>query len=71
MDGSYLKLRSLELYCQLPKNLISRFKVANIRIYLRGMNLFSLDHIDVVDPENMGIAYPTVSSYHLGIKLAL
>ncbi|MCK9413297.1 MAG: SusC/RagA family TonB-linked outer membrane protein [Prolixibacteraceae bacterium] len=71
MDGSYMKLRSLELYYELPKSLISRFKVGNVRIYLRGMDLFSIDHIDVVDPENIGINYPTLASYHLGIKLGL
>jgi len=71
MNGSYIKLRSLELYYDIPKALVTRLKLANVRIYLRGMNLFSLDHIKVVDPEAIGIGYPTLTSYNLGIKLGL
>lgn len=67
MNGAYLKLRSLQLYYELPNNFISG--VNNVRIYLKGMDLFSIDHIDVADPEVIGTSYPSLTSYHLGIKL--
>jgi TonB-linked SusC/RagA family outer membrane protein len=69
VDGSYLKLRTVELYYDFPKQLLSRFKVAEARLYLRGMNLFSIDNIDIVDPEAIGTTYPTVSSYNVGIQI--
>jgi len=69
VDGSYLKLRSVELYFDFPKNLLSRLKVSDARLYVRGMNLLSIDNIKIVDPEEIGITYPTISSYNLGIQV--
>lgn len=68
-DGSFLKLRSVELYFDFPGQLLSRLKVNEARLYVRGMNLFSIDKIKVVDPEAIGTTYPTVSSYNVGIQI--
>ncbi|QZT38178.1 SusC/RagA family TonB-linked outer membrane protein [Halosquirtibacter xylanolyticus] len=57
-DGSFLKLRNLRLALDRPK----------FSIYICGTNLFSFDHIDFTDPEQLGIAYPTVRSYWAGLK---
>jgi TonB-linked SusC/RagA family outer membrane protein len=70
-NGSYLKLRSVELYFDLPKQLLSKMKVQKARLYVRGMNLFSIDNIKFVDPEAIGYTYPTVSSYNVGIQIDL
>ena len=69
VDGSYLKLRSVELYFDFPKSLISRLKLGEARLYVRGMNLFSFDKIEIVDPEEIDIAYPSTSSYNVGIQI--
>jgi len=69
VDGSYLKLRSVELYYNLPGKLVSKMKLQAVMVYLRGMNLFSIDKIKYVDPEAIGIVYPTVSSYNVGIQI--
>jgi hypothetical protein len=69
VDGSYLKLRSVELYYYLPGHLVSKIKLKAVKVYLRGMNLFSIDKIKYVDPEAVGIVYPTVSSYNLGFQV--
>lgn len=68
-NGSFLKLRSLELYYNLPKKLISYLKLSNMRLYVRGINLFSIDNVKVLDPEAIGVTYPTLSSFNAGIKL--
>jgi TonB-linked SusC/RagA family outer membrane protein len=68
-DGSFLKLRSAELYFNFPENFLSNVKLSNAKLYLRGINLFSLDKIKIIDPEEIGITYPTVSSYHMGIQI--
>jgi TonB-linked SusC/RagA family outer membrane protein len=68
-DGSYLKLRSVELYFNFPKRLLSRLKLIEARLYVRGMNLLSIDKIKYVDPEAVGATYPTVSSCNLGIQI--
>lgn len=69
-DGSYIKLRSAELYYNFPKQMVSKLKLAKAQLYVRGMNLLSFDHIKVVDPEAIGLTYPTVSSCNMGIRLS-
>jgi TonB-linked SusC/RagA family outer membrane protein len=68
-DGSYLKLRTVELYYDFSGQLLTRLKVDKVRLYVRGMNLLSIDNIDIVDPEAIGATYPTVSSYNVGIQI--
>lgn len=68
-SGDYIKLRRLELYYRFPKHLIDSLKLKSAKIYGRGINLFSVDNIDALDPEEIGIGYPTLTSYHLGIRL--
>ncbi|MCK9412024.1 MAG: SusC/RagA family TonB-linked outer membrane protein [Prolixibacteraceae bacterium] len=69
VDGSYLKLRTAEIYYNFPEQMLSRFKLKTAQLYVRGINLFSIDNIKVVDPESIGSSYPTMSSYNLGIKI--
>jgi TonB-linked SusC/RagA family outer membrane protein len=68
-DASFLKLRSVEVHYDFPANLVSRIKLDNARLYVRGMNLLSIDNIKIVDPEEIGITYPTMSSYNVGILI--
>lgn len=66
-DGSYIKLRSIELGYNLPENLINRIKFDGARLYINGTNLFSWDHMDFIDPEVM-TGYPSVRTYSIGAK---
>jgi hypothetical protein len=68
-DASYFKLRSLELYYKLPIKFISKVKLKEATVYIRGMNLLSFDNIDIVDPEAIGLVYPTLTTYNVGIKI--
>lgn len=69
-DASFLKLRTLELYYQLPQAMLMKGKVLKqARIFARGHDLFSLDKIDIADPESMGAAHPTMTQYTFGINL--
>lgn len=38
-------------------------------LYLKGMNLFSTDHIDILDPEYINTGYPSARSYQIGLNL--
>ena len=40
-----------------------------MKLFLRGTNLFSADHLGYADPENYGVAYPTMRSYTIGVDL--
>lgn len=65
-NGNYLKLRDLELSYTVNKNVLRK---CGLKVFLRGTNLFSLDKLGYSDPENYGIAYPTMRSYTAGFNL--
>lgn len=64
-DGSFLKLRNLVIAYTFPKAMTH---IADVKIFLQGNNLFSLDNIHFADPEQMYVAYPSVRSYWAGVK---
>ncbi|BFP40137.1 TonB-dependent receptor [Flavobacteriaceae bacterium GF1] len=51
-DGSYLRLRSLQIGYTLPDNLLKSLDVSNFRIFVGGQNLLTFDNYDFgLDPE--------------------
>lgn len=50
-DGSYLRLRNLQLAYSLPTNLISKAKLSSARIYIVGQNLLTFTAYKGWDPE--------------------
>ena len=68
-DRSFLKLRDLEIYYNLPKSLLEKTKIVNgAKVYVRGVDLLCFDHIDENDPEALGI-YPVNRSVALGLSV--
>ncbi|HTG55713.1 MAG TPA: hypothetical protein VL943_05575, partial [Niabella sp.] len=74
MNTSYVRLRDLIVGYTLPDKWLRRAKISNARIYVNGLNLFSLDNtgdIDI-DPEtqlNTGLQYPSVRVINFGVNL--
>lgn len=68
-DGSFLKLRNLELSWTLPVKWAHAIRSSQIRIFARGSNLFSADYVKSLDPEMMYATYPSLRSYHIGVNL--
>lgn len=64
-DGSFIKLRNLYVSYTFPKKMM---RFADMKVYLQGNNLFSLDNIGFADPEQLGAVYPSTRSYWMGIK---
>ena len=64
-DGSFLKLRNLIISYTFGKK---QTRFADIKVFLQGNNLCSLDNLDFADPEQLGIGYPAVRSYWAGVK---
>lgn len=68
-DRSFLKLRNLEVYYKLPASWLKKTKIVNAaKLYVRGIDLFSFDHIDENDPEAYGIN-PMTKSVALGLSV--
>ena len=71
-DRSYLKLRNIELYYYLPQSVLKPLKIIDsAKIYVRGIDLFTFDHLDEVDAASYGIAAPLTRSLALGIAVSL
>ncbi|MBV5315041.1 MAG: SusC/RagA family TonB-linked outer membrane protein [Prolixibacteraceae bacterium] len=66
-NGDFIRLRTLEVGYNIPKSLISKLKMSAANIYLRGMNVFTLDHLGYFDPEVLE-GYPVMKSYNLGVN---
>lgn len=72
-DGSFLRMKSLEFGYTLPKKLVNRAKIKNMRIYFSGLNLITWSPFRMWDPElgGNGFAYPLQKVYNLGINVNL
>ncbi len=80
-DGSFLRLNNLTLGYSLPKSLLSRFNIQQLRLYASGFNLWVWTKYTGYDPEvdtvrstalTPGIdynAYPRSRSYNVGLNL--
>lgn len=50
-DASFVRLKSLEIGYTFPKKWITRLGIDNLRLYANGNNLFTIDGVDIFDPE--------------------
>jgi hypothetical protein len=50
-DGSYLKLKTVQLGYNFPQKLIRRIKLSNLRLYASAQNLWTLTNYSGFDPE--------------------
>ncbi|SKB49909.1 TonB-linked outer membrane protein, SusC/RagA family [Parapedobacter luteus] len=53
-DGSFLRLRNVELGYTIPDRLLGRIGITNTRVYVSGQNLFTLTGYTGLDPDVTG-----------------
>lgn len=73
-DGSYLRLKNLDIGYTLPKRVVTAMRLNNVRIYLMGTNLLTFSKFNLWDPEmgsSDGQRYPLARTYTLGITFSL
>ena len=79
-DGSFLRLKNLTLGYTLPKSLLNKIKVQNLRVYFQATNLFTLTKYKGLDPElnssGMGLgidqgAWPTPRAITFGLTIGI
>jgi hypothetical protein len=81
-DGSYVRLKNVTFGYNLPKSLVSKVGLQNLRLYVTATNLLTLTNYSGYDPEvssyNVGSDaakgidisnYPTVKTVTFGINL--
>ncbi|WP_290789968.1 TonB-dependent receptor [Flavihumibacter sp. UBA7668] len=74
IDGSYLRLKNLQLTYTVPANLLQKAGINGARFYVSGTNLLTFSKLNEwnLDPEaesGRGIYYPQTSLYTLGLNL--
>lgn len=71
-DGSFMRLKNVNLSYALPKSLLDKWGVAQLKFFLTGNNLCLLQNkLKYFDPENAGIRnYPLMKSYSFGVNLS-
>lgn len=86
-DGSYFRIRNIQLTYTLPRNWVNKAKLSNVQVYMQGQNLFTFTKYKGLDPDinlrnsgtdnqdiHMGIdegAFPVAKSYNVGVRLGL
>ena len=73
-DGAYMRLKNLELGYSIPKSIVNKIHLNNLRIYFMGTNLLTFSGFDLWDPElgsSNGQAYPLSRTYTLGVTIKL
>ncbi len=55
-DGSYLRLKNIQLEYQLPDKLFSKIDISSLKLFVGADNAFTLTHYSGFDPE-VGIGY--------------
>lgn len=68
-DGSFFKLRNLNVYYTLPQKWSEKMKMDKFTIYARAQNVFSIDKIDYFNCEDITLGYPDVFSVCLGLNI--
>lgn len=70
LDRSYFKLRNIELYYRLPAEWLSptRF-VKAAKVYVKGNDLFTIDHLDNGDAAAYGATQPLTRNVMIGASL--
>jgi hypothetical protein len=74
-DGSYIRLRTVNLSYSVPQEMLSRFRVKNMTISALVQNpwlIYADDKLNGVDPEfysSGGVAQPITRQYTLSLNL--
>ncbi len=73
-NASYLRVRNITVGYTIPKTILKKIMVDDLRIYFSGQNLFTFDKLPVgIDPlipnGSQGAIYPITSSFTMGINL--
>ena len=73
-DGSYIRLKTVDIGYSLPKKLVNRIRMNNVRIFMVGTNLLTWAPFKLWDPEmanSRGEDYPMTKSITLGMSVNL
>ncbi len=70
-DGSFLKLRNIQIGYNLPQKAVEKMKMTRFRLYLSAQNALTVKSAEFtgVDPENPNFGYPIPMNLTFGINI--
>lgn len=68
-DASFIRLKNLSLSYNLPKDILTKTKIRDVRFYVRAQNLFTIAKFNSWDPET-GNAIPPARTITLGTTIS-
>jgi len=71
-DGSFVKLRMLQIGYNLPQKALDKMHMQRWRFYVSGQNLFTVKSKSFtgVDPENPNFGYPIPLNVSIGTNIS-
>ncbi len=71
-DGSFLKLRNIQIGYNLPEKAVKKIKMERLRFYLSAQNLLTIKskNFTGVDPENPNFGYPIPLTLTFGLNVS-
>ena len=70
-NASYLKMRNMQLGYTIPKQVLGKSGISNLRVYFSADNLFTISGFDNLDPEvPYGSYYPLTKNYSFGVNVS-
>ena len=71
-NGSYAKLRTIQLGYNFPKSICDKIHMSRLRMYLSAQNLFTIKskNFTGVDPENANFGYPIPLNITFGLNVS-
>jgi TonB-linked SusC/RagA family outer membrane protein len=69
---NYIRLKNIELGYNLPASVINKLKISNFRLFVNGLNVFTIDKMKVYDPEATaqgGVFYPQARVINGGVSV--
>lgn len=71
LNGSYLRVKNIQLGYSLPSSLLSKISLDNVRLYVSGENLFTItDFPEFYDPEAYGKTHPVQKHISFGVNVS-
>ncbi len=70
-DGSYIRLKSVEMGYTFPDKILKKLRMSNLRIYASGLNLLTFSKFKEWDIEmgGNGFNYPIQAVYNIGLNI--
>jgi TonB-dependent starch-binding outer membrane protein SusC len=71
-NKNYIRLKNIELGYNIPANILNKVKISNLRLFVNGLNVFTIEKYKIFDPEatrGSGVYYPQSRVLNGGFSL--